>query len=103
MHAYDAYMQREIETLLEFQAGLGGSAILLSATLPLAVRERLTVAFSNGLDEPAQVTETPDRNMDYPLATVCAASVRTETPVSGRPDRARTLPVRFLRTRRRSV
>ena len=31
VHAYDAYMQREIETLLEFQAGLGGSAILLSA------------------------------------------------------------------------
>ena len=98
VHAYDAYMQREIETLLEFQAGLGGSAILLSATLPLAVRERLTVAFSNGLDEPAQVTGTPDCNMDYPLATVRAAGVRTETPVSGRPGRARTLPVRFLRT-----
>ena len=115
VHAYDAYMQREIETLLEFQAGLGGSAILLSATLPMAVRERLTVAFSNGLDEPAQltgtsdrnvdyplataqVTGTPDRNVDYPLATVRAAGVRTETPVSGRPGRARTLPVRFLRT-----
>ena len=34
VHAYDAYMTREIETLLEFHAALGGSAILLSATFP---------------------------------------------------------------------
>lgn len=31
-------MQREIERLLEFRAGLGGSATLLSATLPLSAR-----------------------------------------------------------------
>ena len=59
VHAYDAYMQREIETLLEFQAGLGGSAILLSATLPLAVRERLADAFSNGLSKHADAAEGP--------------------------------------------
>ena len=51
VHAYDAYMQREIETLLEFQAGLGGSAILLSATLPLGFRKRLASAFSRGLGQ----------------------------------------------------
>ena len=34
IHAYDAYMQKEIETLLTFHRALRGSAILLSATLP---------------------------------------------------------------------
>jgi hypothetical protein len=33
-HAYDAYMNKELETLLCFHAPLGGSAIILSATLP---------------------------------------------------------------------
>ena len=98
VHAYDAYMQREIETLLEFQAGLGGSVILLSATLPMKVRERLTVAFSKGLGESAQAAGGSKNSLQYPLATVCATGTRTETPVSGRPGRARTLPVRFLRT-----
>ncbi len=44
VHAYDAYMNRELERLLEFQAGLGGSAILLSATLPQSTKLRLTCA-----------------------------------------------------------
>ena len=97
VHAYDAYMQREIETLLEFQAGLGGSAILLSATLPLAVRERLADAFSNGLSKHADAAEGAGNGMDYPLATVRAAGVRTSAKVPGRRERARALPVRFLR------
>ena len=96
VHAYDAYMQREIETLLEFQAGLGGSAILLSATLPMTVRERLKAAFSNGLGEPAGPPETSSTSMHYPLATVCAAGEPIETAVSGRAGRARSLPIGFL-------
>ena len=97
VHACDAYMQREIERLLEFQAGLGGSAILLSATLPLAVRKRLADAFSKGWGTEA-LTHPAGDNMDYPLATVCGVNARTSTQVPGQPGRARTLPVRFLRT-----
>ena len=79
VHAYDAYMQREMERLLEFQAGLGGSAILLSATLPLSVRERLTDAFANGLGK-----EVGDASlsMDYPTATVWATNIRSSTKVA---------------------
>ena len=98
VHAYDAYMQREIERLLEFQAGLGGSAILLSATLPLSVRKRLADAFSKGLGNEEVTHHSVNSDMDYPLATVCGANVRTSTKVDGQPGRARTLPVRFLRT-----
>ena len=93
VHAYDAYMQREMERLLEFQAALGGSAILLTATLPVGVRERLTDAFTKGLGSPAG---GEDLGMDYPLVTVCSADATACITVKARVDRARTLPVRFL-------
>jgi len=94
IHAYDAYMQREIESLLEFQAGLGGSAILLSATLPLAVRKRLVNAFDRGLGKTPE--SLPD-DSSYPLATTVAPDGKSVTPVASQPNRARKLPVRFLR------
>ena len=95
VHAYDAYMQREMERLLEFQAGLGGSAILLSATLPLSIRERLTDAFARGLGVESQDDVL---GMDYPLATIRATDVGRSIAVPGRVGRSRRLPVRFLRT-----
>ena len=93
VHAYDAYMLREIEALLAFQAALGGSAILLSATLPAGHRQSLVNAFAECLAEPADIAEQA-----YPLATVRARDVQTETPVPGRPGHGRKLPVRFLRS-----
>ena len=93
VHAYDAYMQREMERLLEFQAGLGGSAILLSATLPVCVRERLTDAFAKGL---GSQPDGADPGMDYPLVTLCSADATSSRKIAGRSERARTLPVRFL-------
>ena len=96
VHAYDAYMQREIETLLEFHAGLGGSAILLSATLPKTVRQRLGAAFAKGSGQ-VRAADEPHEDA-YPLATVHAGAALTETPVGGRADRSRKLPVRFLRS-----
>lgn len=98
VHAYDAYMQREIERLLEFQAGLGSSAILLSATLPMSVRKRLADAFSKGLGNEAATHPLSDGGMDYPLATVCSASNQASFKIAGQPGRARTLPVRFFGT-----
>ena len=104
VHAYDAYMQREIETLLEFQAGLGGSAILLSATLPLVVRRRLSGAFSKGLGNcAADRKESADSSMDYPLATVCATGVHKSTKVMGQSGRARALPVRLLKNEQQAL
>ena len=95
VHAYDAYMRREMERLLEFQAGLGGSAILLSATLPLSVRNRLTDAFAKGLQSGDRDGST---GMDYPMATVCTADGVESGRVAGRSGRGRALAVRFLRS-----
>ena len=97
VHAYDAYMQREIETLLEFQAGLSGSAILLSATLPVSIRKRLADAFAKGLGDYGQNPHSTSSALDYPMATVCVTGEQTCAKVAARAERARALPVRFLR------
>jgi CRISPR-associated endonuclease/helicase Cas3 len=64
-HAYDAYMTRELHALLAFQAALGGSAIVLSATLTAKQRGELQAAFLSGLGTEA----APDCATDYPLTT----------------------------------
>ena len=96
VHAYDAYMQREMETLLTFQAGLGGSAILLSATLPSGMRSRLTDAFAAGLESVDGSGEVGDAG--YPLATVRSVDRAVATKVPVREGGGRSLPVRTLRS-----
>ena len=44
----EPYMQEELTQLLHAHAMRGGSAILLTATLPLAQRQRLVDAFESG-------------------------------------------------------
>ena len=66
VHACDAYMQALLERLLEFHAMAGGSAILLSATLPQRMKESLLAAYARGRScALAAVTNAPA----FPLAT----------------------------------
>jgi CRISPR-associated endonuclease/helicase Cas3 len=88
-HAFDPYMREELAALLRMQAALGGSAILLSATLPHTTRQKLTDAFRDGLDAaPAPLT-----NHGYPLATLVDAGGITETVCGVRPGIARPVTV----------
>jgi CRISPR-associated endonuclease/helicase Cas3 len=93
-HAYDAYMSKEIETLLEFHAALGGSAIVLSATLPAAQRRAMEAAFARGLgiERPAVTADA------HPLMTMVSSTNAAATALSTRADRARSLPVRRIET-----
>jgi CRISPR-associated endonuclease/helicase Cas3 len=75
VHAYDVYTSNLLETLLTFHAGLGGSAILLSATLPCALKQRFADAFCRGAGYPARVL-TKAR---LPVATRLAADGFSET------------------------
>lgn len=92
-HAYDAYMGRELERLLEFHAALGGSAIVLSATLPAAQRRLLAAAYQTGLGAP---TEFAQGTADYPLVTTVSARTVETMAVPTRSDRSRRLPVRRI-------
>ena len=91
-HAYDAYMGKEIETVLEFQAALGGSAIILSATLPETQRRALVAAYSRGLGLKAKLQPVSD----YPLVTLVGALGVHAHPVDTREDRKRRLSVRRI-------
>lgn len=86
VHAFDPYVRHELATLLRFHAALGGSAILLSATLPDRLRRQLVDAFRDGLGAPAAVLA----QQVYPLATIAGARAVTEThcqPRAGLPRR----------------
>lgn len=48
VHAYDVYMKRILEVLIELHAKSSGSVILLSATLPLKHRQDYADAWSRG-------------------------------------------------------
>ena len=87
VHACDAYMNRLLEHLLELHAAQGGSAILLSATLPLETRGKLVEAFCRGadFDPPAALPEA------YPqLAAISRDGVHT-IPAEPPPWSRRTL------------
>jgi CRISPR-associated endonuclease/helicase Cas3 len=95
-HAYDAYVSRELEVLLQFHSSLGGSAIVLSATLAKSQREGLIHAWLRGSSQynPDDVT----LSMSYPLATVVArnTNVVEETPLDAAPRVRRSIAVRFV-------
>ncbi|QWF70615.1 CRISPR-associated helicase Cas3' [Methylomonas paludis] len=83
-HAYDAYMGKELEVLLEVHAALGGSAIVMSATLPLKIREKLANAFLKGLERNGCRLEEQNA---YPLLTHIAADYKNEIPCQNNPKR----------------
>ena len=69
VHACDVYMQGVLEVLLAFHARAGGSAVLLSATLPQRMKQGLLAAFAKGLAQRAPAATEPG----YPLVTSWSA------------------------------
>ncbi len=92
VHACDCYMGELLACLLRFHAGLGGSAILLSATLPREQRARLISAFAEGTGFAASAPE----KTDYPLATQVRASGLDEVPIEARTTACRELTIEPL-------
>ena len=70
----------------------GGSAILLSATLPQKTRQELIGAYKKGLgQEPVQLADN-----SYPLVTHVSQDSFSEEPVESREENARKLAVEFI-------
>ncbi|MBI3617664.1 MAG: CRISPR-associated helicase Cas3' [Candidatus Omnitrophica bacterium] len=78
VHAYDSYTNKLLCNLLEFHAARGGHAILLSATLPHALREDFIKAFVNGM----QYDFSGNVRDEYPLLTMVSGDIFLEMPVS---------------------
>ncbi len=86
VHACDAYMNKLLCGLLRAHAATGGSAILLSATLPAGQRRTLIDAFSAGAGEPVEADIPPDAA--YPLLTRVGGG-RLHTRAVETPERVR--------------
>ncbi|MGZ8907970.1 MAG: CRISPR-associated helicase Cas3', partial [Methylobacter sp.] len=92
VHAYDSYMQKLLDALLEAHARQGGSVILLSATLPQTMRETRVNAFHKGLGATAPTLDYPT---PYPLATHTPAT-KVEQQIDTRETVKRTVNIQRL-------
>jgi CRISPR-associated endonuclease/helicase Cas3 len=95
VHACDDYMLGVLGVLLRAHARGGGSAVLLSATLPMQARQGLVKAFADGLGQPEP--QAPDER--YPLATSWPspgthAGNAHQVAIATRPDVRRRVQVR---------
>ena len=74
-HSYDAYTTRLLKQLLAFHAALGGSAIVLSATLTSKTKNELLTAFAAGAGwvNPHWCEKTESRTDAFPLASLLGA------------------------------
>ncbi|MCF8040175.1 MAG: CRISPR-associated helicase Cas3' [Desulfohalobiaceae bacterium] len=87
VHAFDPYVHKLLCALLSFQAAMGGSAVLLSATLPKQTRQELVDAFISGYGGMEQdVTDD-----DFPLVTRVSPELSAEYPVQIRPGTERSM------------
>jgi CRISPR-associated endonuclease/helicase Cas3 len=92
VHACDAYMHKLLQTLLTFHAAAGGSAILLSATLPLTMRKELLAAYAAGRGQHGPMPE----NNGYPLLSMYNATTLHEQEIPTRTQVRRKLSFALL-------
>ena len=78
-HSYDPFMEEELRSLLRFHAMLGGSAIVMTATLPGRMRDGYAEAFQRGLGmrRPSRIEGDA-----YPLLSVVSKQVETSAPAA---------------------
>lgn len=89
-HAYDAYMDTELDRLIAFQAALGGHTIVLSATLPAETKRRFAEAFGKA----AGAATRPATIDAYPCVTLLsAASSPVVVAKAPRPELRREITV----------
>lgn len=92
VHAYDPYINELIRALIFDHTRMGGSTILLSATLPASTRNRLISAFCEGLGIQTQERE-PGK---YPLVTHVSSHQLEEIPIQPRQRTGRMISSVFF-------
>ena len=95
IHAVDAYQQELLQTLLKAHASVGGSAILLSATLPQHQRQALVTAFAEGCGWIEPTLEKIDL-ASYPLLTALSQKGLQELKVDTRDTVKREVETIFI-------
>lgn len=95
VHSFDTYTTELITTLLGFQAALGGSAVLLSATLTRTVKTKLLAAFDAG--RRGRTHSAARAQCDaFPMVSRLDASGVVEQPIASSRGTRRDLAVERL-------
>ena len=89
-HSYDPFMEEQLRTLLKFHAMLGGSAIVMTATLPIKMRDGYAEAFQRGLGirYPCSI-----RGDDYPQLSLIHKQIETKA-INAEPSTCRNIVVK---------
>ncbi len=100
VHACDTYMHELLCALLKTHAASGGSAILLSATLPESQRQKLIDAYSDGKKWQQTILQKTILQKtglnDYPLITSLSKKGIQETVVETRETVKRTVKTKLI-------
>ncbi|MBU4304876.1 MAG: CRISPR-associated helicase Cas3' [Candidatus Omnitrophica bacterium] len=94
VHAYESYTNKLLCTLLKFHAAQGGSAILLSATLPVCARKQFLAAFSEGKD--MMYDSRAVLNVGYPIVTGITGTDFSENAVESPVELHREVKVELV-------
>lgn len=92
VHAYDPYVNELLKNLICIHARIGGSSILLSATLPVITRNEFIKAFCEG----AHLEYQEGRPITYPLVTHISPSGAEEIMIPPRPGTEREIDLEFF-------
>src|SRR5262249_60787026 len=96
VHAYDAYMSKLLERLLEWLAALGSPVALLSATLPNEERTALLKAYLRGLNRKLSTEEELQLNADYPRISWASVNQHGAQTVEVSDRIRRTLKIEWI-------
>jgi CRISPR-associated endonuclease/helicase Cas3 len=101
VHAYDAYMSKLLERLLEWLAALGSPVVLLSATLPNERRQALLAAYRRGLNQSAVQPSVAEvfKKVSYPRICWATASEMSEQQIEVSELNTRTLRIEHINGR----
>lgn len=94
IHAYDAYMSKILECVIEKQAQDGNSTILLSATLSQQQRDRLISAYARGVKRQVQAPQLGYG--DYPWVTHVSGNTLISQHVHTRKEVERSVNIGWL-------
>jgi CRISPR-associated endonuclease/helicase Cas3 len=95
-HAYDTFVGTELERLLAFHRANGGSAIVLSATLPNKQRLDLVAKWQALRPNAQQFLPEGTEEERYPLATIVGRDAILITEIEPSSWSRRSLPVRLM-------
>lgn len=96
VHAYDAYMSKLLERLLEWLAALGSPVVLLSATLPNNKRIALLKAYLRGINRELSAEESQQLKADYPRISWASADQQGAQTLEVSDRIRRTLKIEWI-------